>query len=244
VLLVNDERKGKVATASFQSLTYGDTTFYAVGPFGPHTITAEARECLDCHTNENIQQYNDTGSMDVVRWNDSESRLVPGTGVIPAPPDWETAWNLDFVRFLGEAGDDLDSPVDPSKWEFMKDHADLAQMLYVTPLTEGQMASLSADVTAVEAEAEVPTHVELYQNFPNPFNPSTAIGFFLPEAASVRLVLYDVTGRVVKTILEEAMRSAGGYGVILNAEGLSSGTYVYRLEGDGIQESRVLTLVE
>ena len=126
----------------------------------------------------------------------------------------------------------------------MKDKADLTQMLYATPLTEDQMAKLSANVTAAEAGVELPTEVRLFQNYPNPFNPSTTISFFLPEAMDVRLTLYDALGREVKVLMDDAMRASGEYTITFDASELTSGSYLYRLEGPEFVQSRMLTLVE
>jgi hypothetical protein len=119
-LLVNDRNTGKVTTASYQSVAYGDTTFYAIGPFGAHTITRDARSCSDCHNNETIQAYNANGTIDVARRDEGTSRIVNTKGILPIPEDWQTALQFDFVRFTGDPSDPIDNPGDPTKWEFMK----------------------------------------------------------------------------------------------------------------------------
>lgn len=77
-------------------------------------------------------------------------------------------------------------------------------------------------------EVGVPKSYELSQNYPNPFNPTTKIDFALPFNSKVNIVIYDMTGREVKTLVNEA-RTAGYYTVELNASSLSSGTYFYRI---------------
>ncbi|GAB5518902.1 MAG: hypothetical protein RhofKO_11530 [Rhodothermales bacterium] len=74
-----------------------------------------------------------------------------------------------------------------------------------------------------------PETVELQPNYPNPFNPVTTIGYALPEAGPVRLVVYDLMGREVR-VLVDGPRAAGRHEVTFEASGLSSGTYLYRLE--------------
>lgn len=74
----------------------------------------------------------------------------------------------------------------------------------------------------------------LEQNFPNPFNPSTTIAYSLQEPAHVRLVVYDITGRQVSTLVEQ-YQSGGRYTVRWDAEGfteskLASGIYIARLQ--------------
>jgi hypothetical protein len=68
----------------------------------------------------------------------------------------------------------------------------------------------------------------LFQNYPNPFNPSTTISYQLPIYNFVTLKVYDILGRVVKTLINEH-QSAGNHSVIFNANGLRSGVYFYRL---------------
>jgi hypothetical protein len=82
-------------------------------------------------------------------------------------------------------------------------------------------------VTAVKKlpEANIPTKYEL-SNYPNPFNPSTNIKFSLPEAGHVTLKVYNILGQVVSTLVNDNMK-AGTYETIFDANGLSSGTYLY-----------------
>ena len=75
--------------------------------------------------------------------------------------------------------------------------------------------------------------MSLFQNVPNPFNPSTSIGFYLPERCHVRIDVYDVTGRLVSTLMNE-VRSGGSHtaewnGVDRTGKAVASGVYFYRL---------------
>jgi hypothetical protein len=74
----------------------------------------------------------------------------------------------------------------------------------------------------------LPAKFNLSQNYPNPFNPATKIDFDLPFDSKVNIVLYDMTGREVRTLVNES-RTAGYHTVQFNASGLSSGTYFYRI---------------
>ncbi len=91
-----------------------------------------------------------------------------------------------------------------------------------------------------------PGSYALYQNFPNPFNPATTIGFDLPEAGSVRLSVYDLLGREVVTLLN-GDRAAGHHTVNWNArdargQPVSSGIYFYRLEAGSNKLSQKMLL--
>lgn len=97
---------------------------------------------------------------------------------------------------------------------------------------------------AVEVDGEIfsvaislslpPKPLTLYQNVPNPFNPSTTISFFMPEREHVRLVVYDIQGKRIR-VLHDGMRDVGKHSVIWNGTNnqgntVGSGVYYYRLE--------------
>ena len=86
-------------------------------------------------------------------------------------------------------------------------------------------------------EVGLPAKFDLSQNYPNPFNPTTKIGFQLPVDGKVSIRIYDMTGREVKTILNNELRSAGYYTIDFNSSGLASGAYFYRFIGEsgGVQ---------
>ena len=70
---------------------------------------------------------------------------------------------------------------------------------------------------------------DLKQNYPNPFNPSTNISFYLPEKSSVKIKIFDITGKQVAEILNENLET-GTHSVLFNPDGkLSSGIYIYSL---------------
>jgi hypothetical protein len=73
-----------------------------------------------------------------------------------------------------------------------------------------------------------PTDFTLLQNYPNPFNPSTKIEFQIPDAAFVKLTVYNLAGQEVANLLN-AYRPAGAYSIEFDAGGLPSGIYFYRL---------------
>jgi hypothetical protein len=82
-------------------------------------------------------------------------------------------------------------------------------------------------LTAVPQIRELPREHQLEQNFPNPFNPTTAIKFDLPEAGNVSLVVYDVLGREVAE-LATGYHEAGYHSATWNAAGHASGVYFAR----------------
>ncbi len=99
-----------------------------------------------------------------------------------------------------------------------------------------------ADEQVIE-EIALPTEYALMQNYPNPFNPSTTIRFDLPEAAKVRLVVYDMLGREV-AVLADGERPAGQHSVRFDAAKLTSGMYIYRLQTGQFTQTKKLMLVK
>ncbi len=88
----------------------------------------------------------------------------------------------------------------------------------------------------------IPTGFELNQNYPNPFNPSTVIRFGLPEKTNVKISIYNLIGEKVADLVSQEM-NAGYYEVQFNANGLSSGVYLYRIEaGSFISVKKMLLL--
>jgi len=89
----------------------------------------------------------------------------------------------------------------------------------------------------------VPARFTLSQNFPNPCNPSTTINYQLPVTGFVRLKVYDVLGREIKTLVN-IQQAPGTYSVTFNAEGLSSGVYFYRLQAGSFVQTKKLVVVK
>jgi len=77
-------------------------------------------------------------------------------------------------------------------------------------------------------EEQIPKEYTLYQNYPNPFNPATTIKYDLPNAGDISLIIYDILGRRVKTLVNERQQ-AGKYEVRFDASNLASGVYIYQL---------------
>jgi hypothetical protein len=101
--------------------------------------------------------------------------------------------------------------------------------------------NIPASVQEVRQQA-VPVEYRLMQNYPNPFNPLTTIEYQLAKASKVELSVYNITGQLIKTLVNE-YRNAGHYSVIWNASGVASGLYFYRIKaGDYINTKKCLVL--
>ncbi|MBL7190989.1 T9SS type A sorting domain-containing protein [bacterium] len=94
-----------------------------------------------------------------------------------------------------------------------------------------------------ESMVEMPSTHVLYGAHPNPFNPATTISFYLNEAAEVKLAVYDVTGRLVSTLID-GYRNAGPQEVQFNANDLSSGIYFYHLTAGNFTAAKKMILLK
>ena len=88
----------------------------------------------------------------------------------------------------------------------------------------------------------IPDQYTLYQNYPNPFNPVTTISFSVSISAKVKIVVYDIVGNHVGTILNQTF-SVGAQSVTWNAKDRPSGVYFIRMEsGDFLSTQKVMLL--
>ncbi len=102
-------------------------------------------------------------------------------------------------------------------------------------------ATLTVDVNS--HENGVPKEYSIEQNFPNPFNPSTAIRFGLPKNSFVTLRIFDAAGREVTTLVNE-QRAAGVYVENWKASGYPSGVYFYTITAGSFTETKKMLLVK
>jgi hypothetical protein len=100
-----------------------------------------------------------------------------------------------------------------------------------------------ANNTSVHSSSSNPLRYILYQNSPNPFNPTTVIRYQLPATSNVLLTVFDVLGREVATLVNE-MKTAGTYHVTFDASMLQSGVYFYRLQDGNYTETKKLLLLK
>jgi hypothetical protein len=93
-----------------------------------------------------------------------------------------------------------------------------------------------------------PVSFVLHQNYPNPFNPVTTLRYDLPEDALVNITIYDMMGRVVKTIVN-TQQNAGFKSVQWNAttnigQSVSAGLYLYTIDAGQFRQSKKMLLLK
>jgi hypothetical protein len=93
-----------------------------------------------------------------------------------------------------------------------------------------------------------PEKIELAQNYPNPFNPRTTISYQIKDNCRVNLTIYDMLGRVVKTLVDEnqtpGYRSVVWDGRDIKGNTVASGVYFYRFKAGSFIQSHSMTLIK
>jgi len=117
-------------------------------------------------------------------------------------------------------------------------------VIYVTQyngtLIHGQSKSIFARKgVSVDGLNDIPKVFALSQNYPNPFNPTTNIMFDIPQNSNVKIMIYDMLGREVATLVN-AHYTPGHYTVPFNASKLASGMYIYRMTSQSVSGDQKL----
>jgi hypothetical protein len=112
-------------------------------------------------------------------------------------------------------------------------------------ITEGTEIVIPANMSSLilETMSITPQTYELEQNYPNPFNPSTMIKYQTANDGLVKLAVYDMLGREVKSLVNN-FQPAGTYEIVLDASELTSGVYFYRLTSGSFEEMRKMIVVK
>jgi hypothetical protein len=122
--------------------------------------------------------------------------------------------------------------------------------LYILGIGNGKIYRFNKNLITSEGNNQnlVPQNFNLLQNYPNPFNPSTTIGYNLPHISNVRLIISDITGKIIREIINTT-QIAGEYKIIWdgkdkNNNNLSSGVYFYSLIAGNFKSTKQMLLVK
>jgi hypothetical protein len=147
-----------------------------------------------------------------------------------------TGWtNVGFVEGHG-------TTAEPQTYSFVDE-----SVPYVAGRLAYRLKQVDTDGTVtyseeVEVLSDTPDQLALRGNFPNPFGVSTTIRYEVPIDGAIRLTVYDMLGRRVRTLINEE-QEAGRKEVVFNARGLSSGVYLLQLEANANTRTRKILIV-
>jgi len=96
--------------------------------------------------------------------------------------------------------------------------------------SKASLAAVKSAYMTATGITEIKSEFEL-KNYPNPFDRNTTISFKLPKQTRVNLTVYDISGRIVETLIDET-RTSGSYQAIFTPKNASAGTYFYKLTTD------------
>jgi hypothetical protein len=109
--------------------------------------------------------------------------------------------------------------------------------------TNNSGAYIYDGLTSIISGNNVTANFRIEQNYPNPFNPVTIIRYSLSENRSISLKVYDMSGKEIKTLVNE-IKAAGIYEAEFDGSNLASGIYFYTLETEGFKDTKRMTLLK
>jgi subtilisin family serine protease len=138
-----------------------------------------------------------------------------------------SATNMEILESLRSTADNAGSPNNEYGWGIINAYD--AAFSIVTGISEGELS--------------LPEKVELYPAYPNPFNPSTTIRYFIPSNTTVSLSVFNLLGQKVSTLVQ-GYQTAGEYQLNWNADGMPSGIYYIVLNVNQQQEVQKAVLMK
>jgi len=143
-----------------------------------------------------------------------------------------------FVAYVVGQGTDALSSVTE-----LKNISGIAGVLYNSNFDTSSVVSVEEIYSG-----NIPEEYFLSQNYPNPFNPSTKIKYSIPpvgtqRAVSVQIIVYDILGNEVATLVNEE-KQPGSYEVYFNAAEFGSGVYIYSLRAGSFAQTRKMILMK
>ena len=247
------KKDGIVKLGTIATHSYNGKTNYIISSTHSHIIKRQATTCNDCHlrmgpNNEIIQEYNNTGFITVAKWNEITKKVEIRNGVIPLVSDWKQSFKIDHSNYTGDSSVVL---TDPNLWQFLKSETDNAHLYFAEPLDSATLSKLGVSRFPTDIDEKnignIPADFMLYQNHPNPFNPSTKIRWQTPISGWQTLKVYDILGNEVATLVDE-YREAGNYefefNSLSNIKKLSSGIYFYLLQARNYAKTKKMILLK
>lgn len=172
--------------------------------------------------------------------------------------EWQTATENGTAGFHVLKSQRRDGPFEAISQDLIKSKPDKsysfvdedvqAGQRYFYRLRELDVYGATSEYGLVEAQVAIPTELALAQNYPNPFNPTTTIRFELPEPHKVKIVLFNTTGQLVRTLVDGEY-VPGVHQIVWDAtndQGLRvpSGIYYYRMTTDNFNRTKKLLLLK
>lgn len=241
------KKDGLVKLGALATHSYNGKTNYIISSTHSHIIKRNAISCSDCHrgmgqVNVAIQEYNNTGSITLTKWNAGTKKIEILNAVIPILGDWRQSLKIDHVTYTGDSST---FPTNPALWEYLKSETDNAHLYFAEPLDSSTLSKLGFTrfPTSAGDDNTIPLKFVLYQNFPNPFNPGTKISWQSPASGWQTIKVFNSLGQEVETIVNEYLEAGVHSKLYIVNSTLPSGVYYYQLKtGDYTATKKMLVL--
>jgi hypothetical protein len=256
-------------TTPFQILDHAPVTFTLTAPADLAEIKLQAAANQekfewvkavpqDPYTNIQISRFDPTTYTDAVTYEIQFFDAISRTRMIPFASDNGGVDGF-YTTNHGQLAGIIDqmSGMSSTKSYDVIWRVDATDMLYHTlssPPTNdpagrfGYRLKLTKDGILDVSNGSVPTEYQLSQNYPNPFNPTTSISYALPKAGQVSIVVYDLLGSPVKTLVNQ-FQAEGSYKVAWDATNdlgaqITSGNYIVKMVTGNFTTTRKMTLMK
>jgi hypothetical protein len=166
----------------------------------------------------------------------------PGIGNINADPMFVDTANGDYRLQVGSPCIDAGIQDTLIIYNNGQDTLIVPPMNYVGSAPD--MGAYEFDPTSsIQRTVKIPEQFFLKQNYPNPFNPSTTIDFSIPKSEFVTLIIYNLLGQEVATLVSDKL-TPGNYTYTWDASGFASGVYYYKIEAGSLIQTRKLIFMK
>ncbi len=170
-----------------------------------------------------------TGNINAIEGRDDDFWYIRGTGIFRST---NAGSNWTQVHTVTGTGNDMDFP------------ATAGCLVGWSVSSTGLISKMTGSPVGISTNLQlIPEKYELAQNYPNPFNPVTTINYAVPAGGIVELIVFDVLGKEVATLVKE-FKQAGSYSVSFDASDLTSGVYFYKMFAGNSTQIKKMILVK
>jgi len=217
----NDEVVGvsEIMSGTNHAFVYKNNAMIDVG-----TLSGNESEALGINDNGKIVGWaNTSNGLTQAFIYDEVNGMRNLNDLIPSDSDWE----LQEARSINNFGEITGYGL----------YLGNTKAFYIT--TESVVVSVDDE----DQNSSNPNSFALSQNYPNPFNPNTTIEYAIPKEGLVRITVYDILGREVRTLVNDNL-AAGYYKINFNSNNLPSGVYFYSIQAGSFVETRKMMLLK
>jgi len=240
-LEINAQGDSLIIGAGMQSLTFGSSTSSVVASPRPgQSICFGGRGYYYLDNSPTLGTHNDSANaMGMIHGTVTDSLGVPLANVEVASMGWTTSVYTNTLGVFDVRDYARRCPMSLTR----QDLHTRAETVQIWPESTVSVSIVMSPVVSVEGSRGHGAQFVLEQNYPNPFNPVTTFSFFVPRVSFVTLVVYDIHGSEVATVVK-GIREPGDQKASWDGAGVASGIYFYRLVAGNFVQTRKMVLAK